>query len=517
MNIPSYLLNIISGYFQMTLPRPSFSSTSSSSALRQPTTKPKLLIIGRRRIDTITVTVQGCRIISVPYIEYLGLHIDAMVSNAKLTIVERIHAKREHGPRNGHPGRRHPALRLPCSSSSRILVDVPCEVCADHSSGKHYGIYTCDGCAGFFKRSIRRGQGYSCKSRELCIVDRTHRNQCRACRLSKCLAAGMNKDSVQHERGPRNSTLRKQVALLYGSSPYDRSSSHPRRSSVPPAPPAPLPPTLAAPVALNLALPKPVVSEPLIPSSVATTPVLHNSRSSFYPVLDFSPKMSPSPPMLHQPLFRLPLILDTVNEQAARLIFNNVHFVRDINAQTKLCFEDQLTVLEASWRDLFLIGASQMYPLMDPAEMGGITPDLVVQCIRFRDIISEFHNLQLSSEQYSIVKAVVLYRAGLDYDSEISSSPSSNGSGSPLSTGRLKDPRQVARLKMDAESMLWANIRLTSPTLCEIKLSRIAYLIPLLQLVSRKSIEDFFFRKAIGDTRIEKVITDIYVRSLNQR
>ncbi|CAB0038045.1 unnamed protein product [Trichogramma brassicae] len=77
---------------------------------------------------------------------------------------------------------------------SRILVDVPCEVCADHSSGKHYGIYTCDGCAGFFKRSIRRGQGYSCKSRELCIVDRTHRNQCRACRLSKCLAAGMNKD-----------------------------------------------------------------------------------------------------------------------------------------------------------------------------------------------------------------------------------------------------------------------------------------------------------------------------------
>ncbi|CAB0038046.1 unnamed protein product [Trichogramma brassicae] len=227
--------------------------------------------------------------------------------------------------------------------------------------------------------------------------------------------------------------------------------------------------------------------------------------------------MSPSPPMLHQPLFRLPLILDTVNEQAARLIFNNVHFVRDINAQTKLCFEDQLTVLEASWRDLFLIGASQMYPLMDPAEMGGITPDLVVQCIRFRDIISEFHNLQLSSEQYSIVKAVVLYRAGLDYDSEISSSPSSNGSGSPLSTGRLKDPRQVARLKMDAESMLWANIRLTSPTLCEIKLSRIAYLIPLLQLVSRKSIEDFFFRKAIGDTRIEKVITDIYVRSLNQQ
>ena len=29
--------------------------------------------------------------------------------------------------------------------SGRILVDIPCKVCQDHSSGKHYGIYACDG------------------------------------------------------------------------------------------------------------------------------------------------------------------------------------------------------------------------------------------------------------------------------------------------------------------------------------------------------------------------------------
>ncbi|RTG84432.1 nuclear receptor subfamily 2 group E member 1, partial [Schistosoma bovis] len=81
----------------------------------------------------------------------------------------------------------------------RILLDIPCHVCEDHSSGKHYGIYACDGL-----RSIRRNRQYTCKSRGttvgsksgivVCRVDKSHRNQCRACRLTKCLEVGMNKD-----------------------------------------------------------------------------------------------------------------------------------------------------------------------------------------------------------------------------------------------------------------------------------------------------------------------------------
>lgn len=80
----------------------------------------------------------------------------------------------------------------------------PCVVCGDRASGRHYGAISCEGCKGFFKRSIRKQLGYACRGTRDCPVTKLHRNRCQYCRLQKCLGVGMRSESVQQERRPQD-------------------------------------------------------------------------------------------------------------------------------------------------------------------------------------------------------------------------------------------------------------------------------------------------------------------------
>ncbi|XP_077383503.1 retinoic acid receptor RXR-beta-A-like isoform X2 [Festucalex cinctus] len=72
-----------------------------------------------------------------------------------------------------------------------------CVICGDRSSGKHYGVYSCEGCKGFFKRTVRKDLSYTCRDNKECLVDKRQRNRCQYCRYQKCLAMGMKREVVR--------------------------------------------------------------------------------------------------------------------------------------------------------------------------------------------------------------------------------------------------------------------------------------------------------------------------------
>ncbi|XP_048149284.1 nuclear receptor ROR-gamma-like [Corvus hawaiiensis] len=91
---------------------------------------------------------------------------------------------------------------------------IPCKICGDKSSGIHYGVITCEGCKGFFRRSERRGPSLACSRGQRCDIDRATRTRCQHCRLQKCLRLGMSRDAVKFGRMSKKQRDRLQAEVL---------------------------------------------------------------------------------------------------------------------------------------------------------------------------------------------------------------------------------------------------------------------------------------------------------------
>ncbi|KAI6179284.1 Zinc finger, C4 type [Aphelenchoides besseyi] len=116
-----------------------------------------------------------------------------------------------------------------------IEPDNRCLVCGDRSSGRHYGVSCCYGCKGFFRRSIRSNQSYSCRFMQKCSIDKDQRNSCRACRFNRCLQVGMeieairpDRDIIGKQKNPRKRKFRREESCESSPPmPFDSNSSQP--------------------------------------------------------------------------------------------------------------------------------------------------------------------------------------------------------------------------------------------------------------------------------------------------
>ncbi|KTG42365.1 hypothetical protein cypCar_00009841 [Cyprinus carpio] len=84
-----------------------------------------------------------------------------------------------------------------------------CVVCGDKASGYHYNALTCEGCKGFFRRSITKNAVYKCKSGGNCEMDMYMRRKCQECRLRKCKEMGMLAECLLTEIQCKSKRLRK--------------------------------------------------------------------------------------------------------------------------------------------------------------------------------------------------------------------------------------------------------------------------------------------------------------------
>jgi hypothetical protein len=87
-----------------------------------------------------------------------------------------------------------------------------CAICGDKGSGYHYSVYSCEGCKGFFKRTVQKDLQYKCKEYQQCVINKQTRNQCQYCRFQKCLFSGMKREAVREDRTPVKQSKRMKIS-----------------------------------------------------------------------------------------------------------------------------------------------------------------------------------------------------------------------------------------------------------------------------------------------------------------
>lgn len=288
-----------------------------------------------------------------------------------------------------------------------------CVVCGDRASGRHYGAISCEGCKGFFKRSVRKQIGYQCRGNKNCEVNKHYRNRCQYCRLQKCYSCGMKSDSVQHERKPASlHNIKKepiQRTIIHNENISKNTNSDDMKYES------------------HEHLMHTTSSNALIKSESQSFLLHHN-------FIDFQLQIPSNSPYCLNLLY--------VCECSSRLFFKCIYWSLNVFGFQEFRYELKINILKNCWLELFILGLSQcskqMYLkeifayyntnlqiLLDQEDTlwnSNKLKKIINYVMKLQNCILNFELLNLTDQEYAFLKSIVLFSAKLhplDYNDRL--------------------------------------------------------------------------------------------------
>ncbi|XP_007892594.1 estrogen receptor isoform X1 [Callorhinchus milii] len=271
-----------------------------------------------------------------------------------------------------------------------------CAVCSDYASGYHYGVWSCEGCKAFFKRSIQGHNDYMCPATNQCTIDKNRRKSCQACRLRKCYEVGMMKGGIRKDRrGGR---------MLKHKRRKDEKDHINKSTGVPHRPPSSSVSSAQKNVKQNIVL------------SMTSDEIL-NTLMEAEPPMVYS-EHDPSKPFTEASM--MTLLTNLADKELVHMII----WAKKVPGFVDLTLHDQVQLLECCWLEILMIGL--VWRSMEHPGKLIFAPDLVLdrnegKCVEgmveifdmLLATVSRFRLLKLQCEEYICLKAIILLNSGV--------------------------------------------------------------------------------------------------------